>query len=95
MIFDSTREKKELRAVEAEIHRITPTDVEEWLNKKWNSPRCTACNSNEWVIDTSAYEITSSLSNRCIPVIVISCRNCGSILLVNKTIIARSKLNLK
>lgn len=94
MIFDPITKRKQ-RAIESEMHRITPTDIEEWLNKKWSSSRCTACNSNDWSIDNSAYEITSGVSNRCIPVIVVSCRNCGTIVFINKTIIARSRLNLK
>lgn len=60
------------------------------LNSKWQTKECPMCGKNNWNIDTNivtALRVNEtggiSLGGKVMPLIAITCMNCGNVLFIN------------
>jgi hypothetical protein len=65
-------------------------EIIDFLNEKWNGTQCPMCHENEWNIE-GIFELREFkdgnliVVNDCkiIPVIPVTCKNCGNTILIN------------
>ena len=71
------------------MDKIDSEKIIEHLKSKWKGRSCPMCNKGPWNVQDSAYELrrfhggSMLLGGPIIPVIPISCNNCGNTLLIN------------
>lgn len=58
------------------------------INKKWITKNCSLCGINNWTIDPDLIKLPSICDkNKTIPLINITCNNCGNVILINPLVI--------
>ncbi|NQT96572.1 MAG: hypothetical protein HQ562_02405 [Candidatus Marinimicrobia bacterium] len=73
---------------------INPQQVIEHLQSKWGESKCPLCNSGKWSVSDNIYELRQYNKGKLVigkipivPVIPITCDNCGNTILVNAIIV--------
>lgn len=63
-----------------------------FLQKKWGNKACPMCGTGQWAVQDNVYQLTEYhsgnvvLGGPIVPVIPVSCANCGNTVLVNAII---------
>lgn len=73
----------------------------QYLTEKWKNRACPMCGSGPWNIQDSTFQLTEFnegsmvIGGPVIPIIPVTCGNCGHVVLVNAIIAGIQKSNLK
>lgn len=60
-----------------------------WLEERWGDYHCSVCNASSWQVETHSYQLMEYregqlvVGGRVIPVIPLTCANCGNTILLN------------
>lgn len=71
-----------------------------FLNEKWHGAQCTMCGSNDWSVTDKVFElrefndgnlVIGGPNSSIVPLIPITCKNCGNTVFVNPMVIGLLK----
>ena len=64
------------------------------INKKWINKKCALCGHNNWMVDDTMVSPMTvgengdiQLGGRIMPLIAVTCTNCGNVILVNPLVV--------
>ena len=67
--------------------------MKDFLNSRWESPfKCSYCGKNEWIISDSLFQLIEFndgnlvIGGDIVPIIPVSCSNCGNTVLVSAVV---------
>jgi len=77
------------------MKKPTGQEIINFLNSKWHGATCPLCGGREWNVNEKIYElrefndgnlVVGGPNSSIIPVIPISCKNCGNTIFINALI---------
>ncbi len=82
------------------MEKKTSEDLIKFLNEKWQDQACPMCNEKKWVVQDKVFELREFHEGDLvlggtpiIPIIPVTCQNCGNTILINalETGVVKSK----